>query len=516
MSSKHAAGLSPQDLVETFLRHKGKALTFFVLTMVVVALVVLYWPRKYSSEGKLFVKLGRQSVTLDPTTTTGDTVNVLQSREVEINSMLEVLNSRALAALVVDQLGPDTILGTGGGSGESDTPAVIKYVKSVLGSLAKQVSSLDPVDDRERAVIALESSLDVSAKDSNVVAIRYTANSPQLAQQVVDTVMEAYLAEHVRINRTAGSHEFFDEQSSMLAKNLQGASKKLRDIKNRVGLITVAGQRDLLQQKIAAIELDVHTTTAELSAARARQESLAATIKDMPQQHATEWVTGLSNGAGDAMRDNLYDLEIRERELLSRLSDVHPLVVAIREQVKEARKIFEQQPASRDQTTSSLNQERRSLELAMHTERAQAASLEAELRSLAASRAENRVSLAQLNRDEVELTAAQREVDLLTANYQIYADKLEQARIDEALQSERISNVNVVQAASLSMKPVSPRKGITIVLGLFVALFGSVGLAVLAEWWDRTLRTPEDVEQELELPVLVSIPRMSSRHVMMN
>ena len=63
------------------------------------------------------------------------------------------------------------------------------------------------------------------------------------------------------------------------------------------------------------------------------------------------------------------------------------------------------------------------------------------------------------------------------ANYRKYLENLEQARINQALQNEKISSINVIQPASFVEKPVSPNKLIVIALGLLLALAGPVCLA---------------------------------------
>ena len=89
----------------------GKAILTFLLTMVLASLAIIYLPREYRSEAIIFVRLGRESVSLDPTATTGSTVSVLESRDNEVNSIRDMLTSRALLESVVDQMGPDVVLG---------------------------------------------------------------------------------------------------------------------------------------------------------------------------------------------------------------------------------------------------------------------------------------------------------------------------------------------------------------------------------------------------------------------
>src|SRR4029079_12810294 len=87
---------STRDILQILARHKRKMVVFFSATMTAVVGLLIFFPRTYSSEARLFVRLGKESVSLDPTATLGQTVAVNESRESEINSELEMLRSRVL------------------------------------------------------------------------------------------------------------------------------------------------------------------------------------------------------------------------------------------------------------------------------------------------------------------------------------------------------------------------------------------------------------------------------------
>jgi hypothetical protein len=116
-----------------------------------------------------------------------------------------------------------------------------------------------------------------------------------------------------------------------------------------------------------------------------------------------------------------------------------------------------------------------------------------------------------LNDQDLQLTQLQRKVDLLDGTYRMHVQKLEQARVNDELGHDKISNVNVAQPAAFISKPVSPKKVIILGLGLAAAVFGAVGLAFLAEYCDQTLRTTDQVQAELGIPVLLSLPYRKGR-----
>ena len=95
------------DICRAVLRHKTKAIVYCGLITSAVAVATFLWPKTYRSEGKLLVRLGRENATLDPTATLGQesVVAVPISRDSEINSVVEILQSRSMLEKVVDALG---------------------------------------------------------------------------------------------------------------------------------------------------------------------------------------------------------------------------------------------------------------------------------------------------------------------------------------------------------------------------------------------------------------------------
>ena len=147
-------------------------------------------------------------------------------------------------------------------------------------------------------------------------------------------------------------------------------------------------------------------------------------------------------------------------------------------------------------------------DLELQIEESRNASLTAQIGNLDQKHESQITRLQQLNEHEVEIRELERKAELLRANYMTYAKNRELARISNDLDARQISNVNLIQPATLVTKPVSPRKLPILVLGLAAAVFGAVGAALASEWLDQSLRIPEDIETQLSLPVLLTIPRI--------
>lgn len=69
-------------------------------------------------------------------------------------------------------------------------------------------------------------------------------------------------------------------------------------------------------------------------------------------------------------------------------------------------------------------------------------------------------------------------------------------------------NVRVIEEVVIPEKPVSPNKTMNIVIAFILGLMVSVGLAFLLEVMDNTFKSKEQLEKELDLPVLGAIPKI--------
>jgi uncharacterized protein involved in exopolysaccharide biosynthesis len=220
-------------------------------------------------------------------------------------------------------------------------------------------------------------------------------------------------------------------------------------------------------------------------------------------------LSGVGNEAHIAMRAQLYQLEVREGELRQIYVDTHPMVLAIQRQREALAKILDQQPEVRTQITQAPNPTWQAIKLQLEQQRVDALALEAQ-RALLTKQLENaRRELELHNVREVEIAALQREVDLVEANYRLQNEKLEQARIGAELGSKDISSVNVVQPASYVRKPVGPKKTQVLFAGFSMGILAALGVALMAEYLDPTLRTAEQTETYLGIPVVMTMPRKS-------
>jgi uncharacterized protein involved in exopolysaccharide biosynthesis len=506
------------DLPRVIKRHPKKSLATFCLLLGLSLAVLVLLPRVYESESLLFVRVGRESVTLDPTVTTGQIITLNESRESELNSILEVLKSRAIMERVVDRLGPETILSP---LAEGQTEAAPNPLKESLvhaiNNVAQWLEPAGPISEREKAVQALSNNATIYNKQkSNVISVSYQARSPKQAQTIVAALVDEYLSEHQRVHATPGSYNFFVEQEAACRDKLNTSQRAFTTAKNEMGLASLEGKRKLIEERIEKITGEQLTVQTSLSASLARIASLEKLISDLPSRITSQEVEGMPNVAGDNMRQQLYALEIQEKELLSKYTEDHPLVIAAHQKVRDAKDIMGAQPDSRTYATTAVNPSVQKLQVELLAEKAAKDALQARLDNLKHEYSLAAEGLKSINAHELTLNELMRQLSLDEANYRVYASKLEEARIQQSLDNEHISNLNISQPATFVEKPVSPKKSIVLIAGFLMACMGALCVAILAEMNNRVLRSPLEVEDQLGIPVVVTLPTQRNNAVLMN
>jgi uncharacterized protein involved in exopolysaccharide biosynthesis len=91
-------------------------------------------------------------------------------------------------------------------------------------------------------------------------------------------------------------------------------------------------------------------------------------------------------------------------------------------------------------------------------------------------------------------------------NYLLYLRKEEEARISDALDRQRFSNVVVAEPAAVPFQPQG-RWMLVVVLGTLFAGFASAMAGIVADRWDPSFRTPGEVETFLGVPVVAAFPK---------
>ncbi|EMI40907.1 GumC family protein [Rhodopirellula sp. SWK7] len=469
------------DLTQALWQNRGKMLIVFSMVMIATIGLLKVAKLKYTSEAKLFIRLGKETVGLDPTATVGQTIAVQEGREKEIYSVQSLMQSRGVLEQVVDAVGVERILEETGDDEPGWMPIDLKELKK-----------LSPVyvdSPRDEAIEKLEKGLEIyNPRSTAIIGLRYETISPKLAAEVLDRIIESSVDAHVRIHQSEGSNEFFTAQTQQTAEEVARLEAELLEFKNESGVSELNQHRQVKIAQIASLEDAWLETIAQIEAVDGEIKSRERMVAQQPLQVRLAETTGLPSSAAEGMREQLYSLQLNESEYLSRYQPTHPKVRQMRAQIAAAQETLDSENRL-TQVTMGVNESRREMESELQNQQAIAASLAARQEILAQQIADAKSELKSINENEIKFAQISRRLDLARTSYQDYARRSELARMDQALSTESLSNLTVLQSPSASKIPSSPKVAMTLVMGITSGTFLSALVAILAQL--RTIHREE-------------------------
>ncbi|WP_129724995.1 YveK family protein [Xylanivirga thermophila] len=89
------------------------------------------------------------------------------------------------------------------------------------------------------------------------------------------------------------------------------------------------------------------------------------------------------------------------------------------------------------------------------------------------------------------------------------ANGVAQVFMDAVVETMKMDNVQVIDMAKVPDKPVKPRRMLNVTIAAVLGIMIGLLVAFILEYLDNTIKTPEDVEKYLGIPVLGTIPDIS-------
>jgi len=221
----------------------------------------------------------------------------------------------------------------------------------------------------------------------------------------------------------------------------------------------------------------------------AKVQQITQIAKD---KSAAQLITGVANSPLiDKLRGELADLEVERSRLLRTYKEKHPEILKIEARIQ--------------QVQQRLDGEIQNMVSAAQAEYKAAKAREDTLfNTVTQMRREGQ----DLNEKEIQYLALQRENETNQQLYDSIAKRLKETSVTGGLET---NNVRVVELATAPSAPVRPRKVWNLGLAVVVGLGLGIALAVAIEYFDTTVKTPDDVERYLGLPVIGIVPRFEAK-----
>src|SRR5580693_7977028 len=441
-------------------KHQWLILSFMLAVVTIVSIATFRMQPVYVATTR--IELGRETANVLPFQGT-DSYDYMLDLENYIETQSKILTSETLA---LQTIRTGVLTGVGGVDSPSEAIAT--------GNLANQ--------KRPPELGAFLGALSVKrVPNSRLMEITYEANSPELAAQVVNAHIRNFIDQNRRshYDATTSATTWLTDQLDELKIKVKNSEDARLDYERKNQIWELDDKQNLTTQRLSEISRQL----IEAQGDRMRKQSLF----DFAKQGDVDLVPQIRDSMG--VQDLLHkrsDLNSQYTEAINQYGPNFPKVLRLQSQLKEI-----------DQ---NLDREKRAVLVRLGSEYHEAQQREELLvRTLDQQKSEANLMSERM----VQYNILKRDAEADKALYDGLLTKLKEAGISAALQS---SNIRVVDPAMIPSYPSRPAKARNVALAFLVGLVGGIGLAILREYMDNTVKTPDDVETLARLPSLAVVP----------
>lgn len=493
LGKSEQAQLSVRDVVGVLFRHKLLICTTFLTVAVGTGAVTLLMPNEYESRMKILVKNTRSDVPITPERTTGTAGTYFDNEvsENQINSEIELLSSEDLLNQVVTECGL---------YGRSFSISAMLGLKEAPRTPAAQI---------EQARNQLRKDLVITpVKKANLIEIRYTSGSPEMAAAVLRKVQDLYLQKHVKLHRPPGTYEFFKTEADDSESQLRDAEKQLSSFQQSMNVVSLTQQKEQTVQKLTEAKSKLLETKAFLREVNDRIGKVQQQLQTLEPRIVTQRRALPNQYSAERLNTMIVELQNRRTQLLTKFRSDDRLVREVDQQIKTTRAALEK--ASKETSTeqsTDLNPLRQTLETELARARVDQAGAEGRYEMLVGQVGQYENQLSRLEGITAEYEDLNRQVKQSADNYQLYKKKEEEARITDELDQNKITNVSVAEAPFQPQLPIRPNRLMNLLLGVFLGALLSLGSVFIAEFLRDTVLTPRELEVLTGKTVLASLSK---------
>jgi succinoglycan biosynthesis transport protein ExoP len=345
-----------------------------------------------------------------------------------------------------------------------------------------------PARMEERVTEAVLKNLSIDRQGlTYVINITFWSQDPAKAVRIANGFAEAYLQQQkdTKAAATREANTLIKGHVDELQKQVFAAEKAVADYKSKHGLLNAVGA-PLTEQEISAL----NTQMAVAQALEAEQHGkLAAANRQLG-------VGGTDSVGQAASSDTVRQLRAQQAQLVTEQADLekrygprHPALIKAREQMAAL--------------NQSISEEVKRI---IGGQQAEAAAAASRTSSLRASIDQDRKVLALNNSASVELGELERNASAVRDVYQSFLTRLKQTAVQQDMQD---ADAQIVSRANIPLKPSSPSWLLAAAAAAAFSMIAAAAAIMLREFLERGVRSTDEAEKTVGLPVIATIPRIA-------
>ena len=371
--------------------------------------------------------------------------------------------------------------------------SVLGWIKAVASSGARlEGQSYNPDKEDSHLIEAYLKRLIVAPiRNSRLVDVRFEGKNPGLITQISNAHAQFYIESNLEGNFSASEDavKWLKQRIKGVKGKMEEAEEILQGYRKKAGLVSIdfEERHNIIIQSLN----DLNAALTRAKTEKWEKENLFHELKRLSEK--PEMIEAMPAVVSNLL---IQQLKVRYAELIGEYDKLsqeygpeHLTMVRISSEIRGLKK--------------KIASEVKKIAQSIETEYRVALAKE---KSLLKAVEDQKKEASELNQKRVRFNALKRETDINRSLYESLLTRIKETSITEGLET---TNIRVVDPARIPLRPVKPRKALNILLALIVGLILGVGLAFFFEYLDNTVKTPEEVERYLKVPLLGVVGRFN-------
>src|SRR5216683_2890624 len=321
--------------------------------------------------------------------------------------------------------------------------------------------------------------------NSRLMDVSFESTDSQLAARIVNAHIASYIEQNFRskYEATTQASTWLADQLSELKIKVQKSEDARIAYERQNQIWTLDDKQNITTQRLS----DINKQLTDAQSERMKKESLyefakSGNLDAVPQVQSNA-------GLAELLRKR-NDLSSQYNDALSQYGPNFPRVQRLQAQLKDL--------------DASIEEEKKKIVDVLESDDREARQRES---MLTQALDQQKAAPNQMAEKLVEYNILKREAEANKPLYEGLMTKLKETAISLGLRS---SNIRIVDPAMIPSAPSRPAKTRNITLAFLVGLVGGIGLALMREYLDNTVKSPDDVETLSRLPSLAVVPQFAS------
>ena len=458
-----------RDYWMVLLKRKWTVAVFAIPLFAVVTIYSFVARPSYTAKGTLLIEKEPNILTFE------EVFQIETFLDDFFQTQFKLLQSRSLANNVIDKLKLD----------ENE-----KFAGKAIVREKEKRAAGGAVDARSRTTL-IEKFLGKLAvkpiRQTRLVEVQFKDRDPKFAADVVNALFESFIDMSVELKfaTTEQATEFLAKQITGLRSEIEVKQREMQKYGAEKNIIALSETETTIIEKLG--ELNKALTAAQID--RVRKEVYYNEIKNASPDNIPE---GMTNVLIQRLREDYVRMSREYSKKAETFRDDYPEMQGLKAELESAKSLLE------NETNNLIKAAYSDYQTAYKRER-----------SLDDVFNKQKQEAIQLNSNAILYNSLKIEIENKNNLLESLIKRESETGVAARLKGLRTSNIRVVDKAEVPLYPSSPRKKLNMLLALMMGLFGGVGLALLFDHLDNSVKSHEDVEKATGMATLGIVPAFS-------